>query len=496
MPSRQGEQRRRAFWCLLHATSLALPASAYNDCFQDEPNWDNGSGKNCAHYASQNWCAGGGFTPGKEWTGGAQFNWPERACCACGRVQAPTPAPTVEEATPSELLNEVPNEVRSFAQARLDKCDASAKYRPPGEKSLLYFARMPRSGNEFMCQLLRMCSKTVAPRVTCESATMLSGAASAVARPQGMCGATKLGLTFYGNDKLSSNNHGACAGMNGTTDACSSSGGDIGAACIRMRSFALPAAVLMQTPTFPQLFEAPCLMPQALPAPSIKLITLLRDPGERAQSAYMFGLNTCVCNFRYQWCTQFTSFRFRQRVPFLCDGHKPKSSFAQALQVVRSHGHNVPWPTATVEAAHVLGRYTSSMVKNVYTNWFGSYRAASGATATNAKLARITLSRCFAWVGIAEEMDLSLQLLKRELPHLFHNLEPSTFATVWQPRWSANNDPLAANQSKHPYLRSHLLVDDYEVYDAERRRLHDRARRVAVGSGLGAPPTPVRFASG
>jgi hypothetical protein len=53
------------------------------------------------------------------------------------------------------------------------------------------------------------------------------------------------------------------------------------------------------------------------------MLVLLRDPGERAQSAFNFHLDSCVCNFRYQWCTMFTSFRFSQRKIKLCNDHSP-----------------------------------------------------------------------------------------------------------------------------------------------------------------------------
>ena len=54
-------------------------------CTDDEP-WENHSGKSCADYSSESWCARGGFVPGAEWTGGEQFNWPERHCCECGKA--------------------------------------------------------------------------------------------------------------------------------------------------------------------------------------------------------------------------------------------------------------------------------------------------------------------------------------------------------------------------------------------------------------------------
>ena len=79
-------------------------------------------------------------------------------------------------------------------------------------------------------------------------------------------------------------------------------------------------------------------------------------------------------------------------------------------------------------------------------------------------------------------LPVSLRLLKHEMPEFFGKLDASSF--MWGPSsgFSAPGaDPLAAaNQSKHPYLRSHLLTKDYEVYDAERKRLLQRARRAGL----------------
>jgi len=101
------------------------------------------------------------------------------------------------------------------------------------------------------------------------------------------------------------------------------------------------------------------------------MLALLRDPGERAQSAYHYMLDSCICNFRHQWCTQFTSFRFQNRKVKLCDDHTPKHNFADALHAVRAHG-NMPWPLTSSETPHVLGRFTAGIIKDVYTPWFGS----------------------------------------------------------------------------------------------------------------------------
>ena len=83
--------------------------------------------------------------------------------------------------------------------------------------------------------------------------------------------------------------------------------------------------------------------------------------------------------------------------------------------------------------------------------------------------------------------SLRPQLLKLELPSHFGRLDVAQFR--WAPTSGSSRpggDPSAANQSQHPYLRSHLLKNDYEVYDSERRRLFQRAASYGIAV-WGAP---------
>lgn len=59
---------------------------------EDDAAWDNFSGKRCADYRGR-WCRDGKFNLGAEWTGGSQFNFPERSCCACGKPPSLAAAP-------------------------------------------------------------------------------------------------------------------------------------------------------------------------------------------------------------------------------------------------------------------------------------------------------------------------------------------------------------------------------------------------------------------
>ena len=70
----------------------------------DDRRWANPWGKTCADYetplpaakrfdgarAAGGWCAAGSLKPEAHWAGGAQFGWPERHCCACGRNASST----------------------------------------------------------------------------------------------------------------------------------------------------------------------------------------------------------------------------------------------------------------------------------------------------------------------------------------------------------------------------------------------------------------------
>jgi hypothetical protein len=268
--------------------------------------------------------------------------------------------------------------------------------------------------------------------------------------------------------------------MNSSMPMCHSFGGDQSAACQYLGSAKLPGAVMVDTVRFPDFSVPPC----PLVRPAIRMLALLRDPGERAQSAFTFMFENCVCNFRFQWCTQFSSLRYRNRQIKLCDGHAPRHGFAAALAEVRNHG-TAPWSVTSNEEGHVLGRMTASIVRDVYAPYFGAYRTeAGGPWRASTLLARTTLAKCFAWVGIAEELTLSLQLLKHEMPAFFGNLDVDQF--VWAPESSSSRvggDPSAANQSQHPYLRSHMLKADYDIYDAERKRLVMRARRAGFTVG-------------
>ena len=351
-------------------------------------------------------------------------------------------------------------EVANALRERLAMCARAGTAAP--QSTLLYFARLPRTGSAAMCQVLGACSAR-AVRGACTDA---------VSREGGACPAAAAAYSFYGSERLSPTSYAQCSGIDGRTAACSSFGGDPSAGCAHMGSLKLPGSIMVSAAALPEWTVAPCPSLQ----PAVKVLALLRDPGERAQSAFAWHMENCVCNFKYQWCTMFSNFRFQNRRVKLCDDHAPRHGFAAGLAEVRKHG-NMPWPLTSSETSHVLGRFTAGIIKDVYAPYFGSY-ALPGVEAprSSALLARRTLANCVSWVGIAEDLPLSLQLLKLELPSFFATIDVTRFS--WKPTTGSSRpggDPAAHNASQHPYLRSHLLTADYEVYDAERRRLFERA---------------------
>lgn len=72
------------------------------------------------------------------------------------------------------------------------------------------------------------------------------------------------------------------------------------------------------------------------------------------------------------------------------------------------HGHHdVTFNPTSTDSEHVLGRYTRSVVKEVYSSFFGAFKPTPDAPyETSTVLARVTLSNCFAFVGISDEMEV------------------------------------------------------------------------------------------
>ena len=49
----------------------------------DTDGWENGAGRDCNSYASNNWCENEAIK--EDWTSGSPYNYPENNCCVCGK---------------------------------------------------------------------------------------------------------------------------------------------------------------------------------------------------------------------------------------------------------------------------------------------------------------------------------------------------------------------------------------------------------------------------
>ncbi|KAL3905612.1 MAG: hypothetical protein SGPRY_010854 [Prymnesium sp.] len=363
--------------------------------------------------------------------------------CASALLPPPVKATGFHEEEQPLPSSTTPAEQQAI-RTRLASCQPSLP--SPSSPSLVLYLRLPRVGNGLMCALLSACS-SYASRGAC-------GADSRVGVGCLLSGSPT--YNQYGNYKLSSSSLGMCAGPNGTSAECSSGGGEAGAVCAGLQAMRLPATALVQYESFPLFDKPPCVWASA----PVRLIALLRDPAERAQSAFTYGLEQCVCNFKFSWCTAYSSFRYKNRVHHLCEGHRPKVSFYQATSVLHGH-HGVVFNPTSTDGEHEKGR-----------------------TETSTLIARLTLAHCVAWVGIADDWDISLRLLQLEMPDIFSRLDVQHPSLQWRspPPDEASPEAKArsAGNRSHPYLRSHLLADDFAIYDSEKSRLYRRARKAGL----------------
>ena len=63
----------------------AVTAPAKAAACVDTPKWHNRYKADCGRYVIEGHCIGGGAAKGHEWALGAEFDYPERSCCACGK---------------------------------------------------------------------------------------------------------------------------------------------------------------------------------------------------------------------------------------------------------------------------------------------------------------------------------------------------------------------------------------------------------------------------
>ena len=70
-------------------TRVQVAAAAAAACV-DTPKWHNRYKADCGRYVIEGHCIGGGAAKGHEWALGAEFDYPERSCCACGKGRTST----------------------------------------------------------------------------------------------------------------------------------------------------------------------------------------------------------------------------------------------------------------------------------------------------------------------------------------------------------------------------------------------------------------------
>ena len=136
----------------------------------------------------------------------------------------------------------------------------------------------------------------------------------------------------------------------------------------------------------------------------------------------------------------------------------------------------------------------SFVTTSTYLNYYGSYAAKTpGKIARSSALAQMTLVQCYEWVGILDELELSLRLLKVEIPDLFANLNitaalQSSREYLYPARNGHPGIPPSAHRTVFPRLHENdtrsseklreILSEDFEVYDAELNRLYSRAHNL------------------
>ena len=71
--------------CVCYRAPAAVTAPAKVAACVDTPKWHNRYKADCDRYVIEGHCFGGGAAKGHEWALGAEFDYPERSCCACGK---------------------------------------------------------------------------------------------------------------------------------------------------------------------------------------------------------------------------------------------------------------------------------------------------------------------------------------------------------------------------------------------------------------------------
>ena len=238
-------------------------------------------------------------------------NHPERHRCACGKPGAAEEAETAADRR--EIAGRA--ELRQAAERRADARRARAADGAVVRAGVYW--RLPRVGNALMCAVLGACSHAQVETCAAAPGGHVVDACAAGAPWQ---------YTDYASAKLPAASRSCfqrlddlplggdqAAGWANLEATCSTMGGDVAATCSYLRGLAQPATAMVRLERFVEPTAAPCsaraqfwrnsgaILAQfsvtshplfsacSWAAPPVRMIAMLRDPGERAQSAYEYG---------------------------------------------------------------------------------------------------------------------------------------------------------------------------------------------------------------
>ena len=172
-------------------------------------------------------------------------------------------------------------------------------------------------------------------------------------------------------------------------------------------------------------------------------------------------------------------------MPFFTPGDDPGSSFPELLRRIGHAGSGFDGDLPAGAAAGLSVPHATTCVALRFADGVviaGDRRATSGNLISHRGMEKVVQADRFSGVAIAGAAGPAMEMIKLfalQLEH-YEKVEGASISLEGKANQLSamvrGNLPAANQSSQHPYLRSHLLPHDYEVFDAERRRLFQRAR--------------------